>query len=154
MPQILIDSLAIAAKFVNDRIVHPPSGISNVTEWCKKDACWSGLLSEIDALKSSVSIRFWKALISVDEQIENMKDAKRNQKIDNGIDAQKRSLEIGSDQWTIIYHGLLEKGGLSPKEVGILKIARQIPNKVPSEKQSIILMDILEKAQAEGLYVR
>ncbi len=154
VPEILIDNLTIAAKFVNDRIVHPPSGISNVTEWCKKDACWSGLLSEIEALKSSVSIGFWKALISVDEQIENINDAKKNQKIDNGIDAQKRSLEIGSDQWTIIYRGLLEKGSLSPKEAGILKIAQQIPNKVPSEKQSIILMDILEKAQAEGLNVR
>ena len=42
---------------------------------------------------------------------------------------------------------------VSPKEMGILKIAQQIPDKIPTEKQSVVLMDILEKARAEGLHV-
>lgn len=151
-PQIFIDSLAVAAKFVNERIVHPPSGISNVTEWCKKDACWTGLQSDIEILKASLPAGFWGNLVSLDENDKKMKEAKKTQKIDNGIDAQKRSLEIGAQQWTIIYQGLSEKGGLSPKEAGVLNIAQQIPNKVPSEKQSMVLMEILEKARAEGLY--
>ena len=151
-PEILIDSLAVAAKFVNERIVHPPSGISNVTEWCKKDACWSGLQSDIGILTDSLPAGFLSNLVSLDENNKKMKDAIKTQKIDNGIDAQKRSLEIGADQWTIIFQGLSEKGDLSPKEAGILKIAQQIPTRIPSEKQSMILMDILEKAQAEGLY--
>ena len=151
-PQIFIDSLAVAAKFVNERIVHPPSGISNVTEWCKKDACWTGLQSDIEILKASLPAGFWGNLVSLDENDKKMKEARKTQKIDNGIDAQKRSLEIGAQQWTIIYQGLSEKGGLSPKEAGVLNIAQQIPNKVPSEKQSMVLMEILEKAQAEGLY--
>ena len=78
---------------------------------------------------------------------------KKTQKIDNAIDAQKRSVEIGADQWRTISQGLSEKGALSPKEVGILKIAQQIPRRIPTEKQSVVLMDILEKARAEGLYV-
>ena len=152
-PEILIDSLAVAAKFVNERIIHPPSGISNVTEWCKKDACWSGLQSEIEILTDSLPVGFLGNLVSLDENNKKTKEARKTQKIDNGIDAQKRSLEIGSDQWTIIFQGLSEKGDLSPKEAGILKIAQQIPARVPSEKQSMILMDILEKARAEGLFV-
>ena len=151
-PEILIDSLAVAAKFVNERIVHPPSGISNVTEWCKKDACWTGLQSDIEVLTDSLPAGFLGNLASLDENNKKMKEAIKTQKIDNGIDAQKRSLEIGADQWTIIFQGLSEKGDLSPKEAGILKIAQQIPARIPSEKQSMILMDILEKAQAEGLY--
>ena len=151
-PQIFIDSLAVAAKFVNERIVHPPSGISNVTEWCKKDACWTRLQSEIETLKDSLPAGFWGSLVSLDENDKKMREAKKTQKIDNGIDAQKKSLEIGSERWTIIYQGLSEKGDLSPKEAGILKIAQQIPNKVPSEKQSMILMEILEKARTEGLF--
>ena len=151
-PQIFTDSLTVAAKFVNERIVHPPSGISNVTEWCKKDACWTGLQSDIEILKASLPAGFGGNLVSLDENDKKMKEARKTQKIDNGIDAQKRSLEIGAQQWTIIYQGLSEKGGLSPKEAGVLNIAQQIPNKVPSEKQSMVLMEILEKARAEGLY--
>ncbi|MDE0511011.1 MAG: AIPR family protein [Gammaproteobacteria bacterium] len=150
--QILIDSLVVAAKFVNERIVHPPSGISNVTEWCKKDACWTGLQSDIDILKATLPAGFWDELISFDEKDEKMREAKKTQKIDNGIDAQKKSLEIGAEQWSTIFQGLSEKGDLSPKEAGILKIAQQIPARIPSEKQSMILMDILDKARAEGLY--
>ena len=150
-PQILIDSLAVAAKFVNERIVHPPSGISNVTEWCKKDACWAGLQSDIEILKASLPAGFWDELISFDENDEKMGDAEETQKIDNGIDAQKRAVETGADQWSTIFQGLSEKGDLSPKEAGILKIAQQMPARIPSEKQSIILMKILEKARDEGL---
>lgn len=152
VPQIFIDGLAVAAKFVNERIVHPPSGISNVTEWCKKDACWTGLQLEIETLKDSLPAGFLGNLVSLDENDKKMKEAKKTQQIDNGIDAQKKSLEIGADQWTIIFQGLSEKGDLSPKEAGILKIAQRIPVRIPSEKQSMILMDILEKARAEGLY--
>ena len=144
-------TLAIAAKFVNDSILNPPDGISNVTEWCKKDACWTGVQSKIETLNGSFPAGFWGELVSFGEHNEKMKDAKKTQKIDNGIDAQKRSLEIGADQWAIIFQGLSEKGGLSPKEAGILKIAQQIPYKIPTEKQSMVLMGVLEKARDEGL---
>ena len=152
LPPGFTDSLAIAAEFVNGGIINPPPSISNVTEWCKKDACWTGLQTEIGTLECSLPVGFWSELISSDEYDEKMKDAKKTQKIDNGIDAQKKSLEIGADQWRIIFQGLSEIGDLSSKEAGILKIAQQIPAKIPSEKQSMILMDILEKARTEGLY--
>ena len=148
---IFIDSLATAAKFANEIIVYPPSGISNVTEWCKKDACWTALQSKIETLESLFPVGFWDELISQGEQDGNKRDARKTQKIDNGIDAQMKALEIGAHQWETIFQGLSEKGNLSPKETGILKVARQIPGKIPSEKQSMVLMDILEKAQAEGI---
>lgn len=149
----LVETLEVAAKFANDSIVQTPPGISNVTEWCKKDACWTGLQSKIGDLENSFPAGFWDSLISHAEQEARMKDAKKTQKIDNGIDAQRKTVEIGARQWGKITQGLSEKGAISPKEVGILKIAQQIPHKIPSEKQSLVLMDILEKAQAEGLNV-
>lgn len=42
------------------------------------------------------------------------------------------------------------KSIITPKELGILAIAAQIPNKIPTEKQSIILLEIYEKALEEG----
>jgi len=40
---------------------------------------------------------------------------------------------------------------LSPKEAGILRIAEQMPEKIPTEKQSVVLIEILGKAQQEGI---
>jgi hypothetical protein len=42
---------------------------------------------------------------------------------------------------------------LTPKESGILQTATQIPAKIPSEKQCLILLDVLEKAHSEGILV-
>ena len=36
-------------------------------------------------------------------------------------------------------------------EIGILQVASQIPAKIPSEKQSVILIDVRAKAALEGI---
>ena len=140
-----------AVKFVNDDIINPPQGISNISEWCKKDACWSRLQSNIEKLEKSLPDEFWNDLVSLEEQNLEGRDARKTQKIDNGIDAQKKAVKIPANVWSKIMEELTKKHLLSPKEMGILEIACQIPDKIPSEKQSVILMDVLEKASAEGV---
>ena len=44
-----------------------------------------------------------------------------------------------------------KKNIFSPMETGFLQIASQIPAKIPSEKQSVILIAILAKAALEGI---
>lgn len=36
------------------------------------------------------------------------------------------------------------------KEIGIIEVATQIPNKIPTEKQSLLLLEVIEKARLEG----
>ena len=74
----LVETLGVAAKFAHDSIVQTPPGISNVTEWCKKDACWTGLESKIGELEASFPSRFLESLISLTEQAAKMKDAQKN----------------------------------------------------------------------------
>lgn len=74
----LVKALEVAAKFANDSIVQTPPGISNVTEWCKKDACWTGLQAKIGELETSFPSGFLNRLISHAEQETRMKDAKKN----------------------------------------------------------------------------
>jgi hypothetical protein len=40
---------------------------------------------------------------------------------------------------------------LSEKEMGMLAVAEKIPSRVPTEKQSILLMEILSRLAAEGI---
>ena len=42
---------------------------------------------------------------------------------------------------------------LTPKEIGILEVAAQMPKKLPIESQSRILLEILKRSQVEGFAV-
>ncbi len=80
-----------------------------------------------------------------------VKAAKQTQKIDNGIEAQKRVFEITVEQWSKLHSALSAKHLLSPKEIGVLNIAMQMPVKIPTERQCIILLETVEKASSEGI---
>jgi hypothetical protein len=151
LPPALRDSLVVAAKYVNDDIIHPPAGISNVSEWCKKEQCWTKLLGTIDKLEEALTEEFFSDLVSSEEQGSDRKDARITQKIDNGIEAQKQVLEIPANTWRSILQELSRRRVLTPKESGICQIATQIPLKIPSEKQCLVLLDVIEKARAEGI---
>lgn len=151
--QTLEQVLSIIAKAVNDDITKPAQGISNISEWCKKDACWTRIQAQIDRIEPELPDEFWDELVSADEAATEAKSAKKTQKIDNGIDAQRRVLAIPASHWVSIQHALLAKRLLSPKEVGILKIAAQMPSKIPTEKQCAVLLETIEKARGEGISV-
>ena len=136
---------------MNDDISLPPQGISNISEWCKKDSCWDRVQGKIDQLESDVGLNFFKTLVGIDETKAEQKQAKKTQHIDDGIDAQKKVLEVPAQKWSKIRQVGIEKRFLTEKEVGIIRVAEQIPQKIPSEKQSEILVGVLEKAHAEGV---
>jgi len=148
---VLTEAMEIIAAEVNEDIIHPPQGISNISEWCKKDGCWSRLLGEVDRISELLPAKFWASLTSVDEARVETKSARQTQKIDNGIEAQRQVFEIPASTWALVSKGLSGKRLLSPKEIGILKIAEQVPAKIPTEKQSAVLIEILAKARLEGI---
>jgi hypothetical protein len=58
---------------------------------------------------------------------------------------------IPAAKWRQILTDGNKKNLFSPMETGILQVASQIPAKIPSEKQSVILIDVLAKASLEGI---
>lgn len=134
------------SRRVNEVITDTPPGISNVTEWCKKEYCWD----KVKATSIDLPEEFCSELISMDEVLTDQKDAKKIQKIDNGIVAQGKVVEMGSDKWKSAATWGVHEKLLSPDDLGILKTACQMPLKVPSEKQSIRLLEILERLQENG----
>lgn len=149
----LEQSLAIIAKAVNDDIIRPTPGISNISEWCKKDACWTRIQGEIDKMEAELPDAFWNELVSVEEAATEAKAAKKTQKIDNGIDAQRKVISIPATEWIKVQQLLTAKRLLTPKEQGILNIAVQMPSKIPTEKQCAVLLDTIDKALAEGIAI-
>ena len=148
---VMRDAIEITAKVVFDRIMTPMAGISNISEWCKKEACWDRLQLKTGELKSLLPKPFLSGLVDKENIVEEVKLAAKVQKIDNGIEAQKKVMSIPAAKWRQILTDGNKKNIFSPMEIGILQVASQIPTKIPSEKQSIILINVLAKASLEGI---
>jgi len=149
--EITTNALQITAKFVHDDIMKPAAGISNISEWCKKEACWDRLKTGITKLKELLPVNFFDSLSPIETTNHEVKAAAKLQKLDNGIEAQKQVYIIPGQRWKIIMEEGNKRHLFTPKEVKVLQIAVQIPRKIPSAKQSIILLEILNKVRAEGL---
>lgn len=148
---VLLQALIIIATAVNEDIIRPPQGIFNISEWCKRESCWTRLLEQVDDIAALLPEEFWVALASVEDNRHEAKTARQTQKIDNGIEVQKQVFEVPTSHWALILKEGTSRRLLTPKEMGILKIAEQMPAKIPTEKQCTILMDILGRAQQEGI---
>ena len=150
---LLCSTIATVASLVNDELLRPPQGISNISEWAKRDACWMRMLEKMDDFSDLLQNDFDAELLSRDEQLSEKRAARNTQKIDNGIEAQTRILAIPAAKWIIVHDALSAKRLLTPKEIGVLKIAMQMPMRIPTDKQCVVLLDILQKARAEGVSV-
>lgn len=146
----LTQALEVIAKEVNEEITRPPQGISNISEWAKKDACWTRISAKADAVADLLSEEFWAGVVSSEDNVAEAKTARQTQKIDNGIEAQRHVVSIPGSVWLELSKLLTTRRLLTPKEIGIIKVAAQIPLKIPTEKQSQVLIDILEKGRNEG----
>jgi len=147
----MVKSIEVFSKYVHDDISVPPEGISNISEWCKKNACWDRLKGGLTELIAKLPAECEGELVSAELVKVEVRGAVKIQKIDNGIEAQKIVFGISPDKWReIISWGISEKL-VSDKDIGILRIAAQIPDKIPSEKQSIYLLNLLDRFQENGL---
>ena len=142
----LSNSIALAAKQVHDSLVNPPSGISNVTEWAKKEGCWA----RIQEISMELPLMLSEELISVDEKKDADKDARIVQKQLNGIQAQIAVVKAGGNFWEDALKWGSSRNLLTPSECGILEVATRIPQSTPTEKQSAKAIEALSKLRGEG----
>ncbi|MAS11201.1 AIPR family protein [Salinisphaera sp.] len=147
----LAKSTSVVSRFVNDDISQPPAGISNISEWCKKDVCWQRLAARVPELEEILPAEFLEDAASIEDRTNQQKHARKVQKVDNGIEAQTIVLKIGSGGWSQVLTAGNQRSIFTPKELGLLQTAARIPTRIPTEKQSIALLDILEKAKSEGI---
>lgn len=139
--------LILIAKHIFDYITDDSRPVINVTEWCKKELCWTNCKKVNFTL--SPSIKF--CLTYIDSEKEKMRDSKRDQKIVNGIEVQAEVIGKGSDYWKSVFNFGMSKKLLNPKDISILQLATNMESgKIPSEKQAISLMYIRDKMLDEG----
>jgi hypothetical protein len=146
LSEVLDSQLRIISKAVADVVTSPESGFSNVTEWAKKQACWQR------AAKVPVQIMdgFEKELTLKLYEVSEKKSSKEEQKILSGIERQVLVYELGAAYWERLGAWAQSRMLFTPDEMGIVTVAAAIPNKRLSEKQSWRLVDLKQRAEAEG----
>ena len=151
LPPSLISAIEDISTFVNQHLISPPQGISNISEWAKREACWTRIQADIGSLE--LPDAFYGELVSSDEARAEKKDARKVQKLDNGINDQMRVIQIGASGWRRVREEGTRLKLLSEKEIGVLRVAEQIPTRLPTEKQSAVLIEILGRVEVEGIAV-
>lgn len=142
------ESLALVAREIHDILTTPPSGISNVTEWAKKQACWG----RVSSLKIEWPKSFLMELITQEDEKVVKKGAVKDQKMLNGIEAQTVVVETDPQFWQALLAWGKEHSLLSPKEAGILAVACRAGGQIPSEAQSRRIVEVLERLKTEGFH--
>ena len=142
----LASAIGTVAKHVHDVLTNPPEGISNVTEWAKKQGCWE----QVRALSLEPMGALDDELVSVAEQKAAARGARREQRELNGIEAQIAVVEAGGTFWADAGAWGRSRSLLTKSESEILAVAARIPRATPTDKQSLRVIEILGKLQSEG----
>ena len=144
----LEDQLRILAREVYDYITGP-RGTENVTEWCKKEACWMRAKTQVWTFNDP----FIYSLVSKNEMSDEIKKEKSNQKISNEVNALKEIIARGSDYWRNVLQWGMSRRVLTEKEVSILKmvININITGRIPTDKQAKVVIQTRERLIKEGM---
>ncbi len=151
-PEPLLKYLLKIAEQINYRI-KLDAGNQNITQYCKKEACWLRIDKE---LKISYDFELWPFMINKEEKKAHDKTAKEIKKIDTGIELQRYVLSKTAENfWQSILEWNKISYMLSEKDISLLGVAINAPKsrKIPSEAQCKQIIKIEKKAVLDGFFI-
>lgn len=150
IPAYFRRELQYISKFINTYIINTPENFTNVSEWCKKDICWTKLqdiLNHTDKLV--LSDEFLDQMITKEETKYEEKEAKKEQKIDNAMELLKKMIKLSPDTWKEMIQWGISKNLLAQNQIQFLSL---IPSgKFPSDKQSKKILETILYLENEGM---
>lgn len=147
IPDVLTQELVTITRFVFEKITDPDRGTINVTQWCKRESCWS----EVQKCDIKLSKNLESILLSKDSEKTSEKKAKKTQKIYSDAEAQIRVVELGAEFWMRVNEFVALKNiTLSPDQETAIICAQRMPKKIPNPYQCLKLMRLLEGVEVEG----
>lgn len=139
-------ALLAAAEEAQTVILTPPAGIKNMSEWAKKQACWKTLsdrsVSYGDGLEN--------VLVVPDEAASEVRDARADRSLTNSASAEMRVHQLGAAFWKDAYIWGHKHRKLTPRDIGIMETCAAIPRRMPSDRQCVLAITILDKLVDNG----
>lgn len=146
LPEPIKNALLSIAQEVFYKITDPKRPVINVTQWCKRAACWDS----VQALKIQLPEDIENCLISSEDNKYQQRLAKKEQNVTKGINAQTEVVKYSAEHWKRLAEFAVSHHIVSPTDVSALKLACQLPFKIPNAVQSRHLLDLESKARSEG----
>ena len=146
VPVTIQNILTELSERVYDKLTDPHRGVENVTQWCKREGCWDSVREIEYMLPPDVC----DCLIGQDDIRSVVREAKSDRRIEQDADAMAKVIEITSAQWLAVMEFATSKRMVSPDEHSALRIACQIPMRIPNAVQSKKLIALLDRLYEEG----
>jgi hypothetical protein len=127
-------------KLAQDAMINAAArnNVINVTEWCKRKACWDDIL-KIEYEPSSGLLQVLKPR---DEVQEDTRDARQEQRFLNRAEAQIAVVNAGGAFWRQVHSWAITSDEITPSDLRKLDLARQLPRRIPNEDDCVRLMEI------------
>lgn len=148
VPQPALDVGLTIAEQVQTVLTDSHRLVQNVTEWAKKPECWE----RVQSIPISLDPDFLAMLADPSSKARKQLIAKETQKLDNGINQQRRILEISTEHWVELREFAIGNRVGSPTDLSILDLVTGRKNGFPSEKQSARLLNLVAAANAKGFH--
>ena len=146
LPEELTRQLGEIAYEAFQVIVNPPAEFANITEWCKKEACWKSLCAKGLQLTDGTE----SFLVDLGEARASAKDARGTQKLDNTLALITQMVSKPPGYWRRASVWESDRHILSVTESGVLALIATKRGFVPSDKQAVVLAEAERKLVEEG----
>ena len=138
--------LIFTAKAMHDVLVAPPSHVQNVTEWAKRATCWDAARDLPVPLLPS----FHGTLVSRAKGAEQQAAARKLQRLDSGIEAQRKVFELGTAYWARLREWAKRRGLFVGDEETLVRMAAGQASGFPDERQCVRLIGLRDRMEGEG----
>lgn len=147
MSNDLISCFEKVTKEIAIKIQQTPDNVRNVTEWCKKQACWAG----VERMEIDLAPDLLESVTKSHDMIkEEKRDSRKTQKLDNEVSAEVLVFQLGS-KWQEVQNYAMANRLITPEQD--MAISRILKGKVPTTVQTKLLMKVLEKVRQEGFEI-
>jgi len=146
VPSAIENTLVELSALVYEKLTDPSRGVENVTQWCKREGCWNS----VQTINYVIAADVEDCLITRDELRTAIRDEKADRRIEKDADAMTIVVGIDAVKWQTIKDFAMNKRLATTDELLALRIACQLPNKVPNPVQSKKLIALLDKLYEEG----
>ncbi len=146
LPSVVKNVLVDLAERVYEKLTDPQRALENVTQWCKREMCWISVQNIEYVLPADIE----SCLVGQDVMRAVVREANADRRIEMELDSVTRVATTNPEQWQNVMEFALSKHMLTPEEHTALRVASQMPTKIPTSAQSKKLIALLERLYEEG----
>lgn len=140
------EAIRQAADAVHPVLMHPAQGYRNISEWAKQPRCWEA----VKALDVDWNQAWLSELISPREAWSRNRSSAKEQRETNGMEYTAAVVNAGPQFWKEVAQWLVTENEGDEKERGCVNVATAMPSKIPTDRQSAVIVNLMQRLTKAG----